>query len=62
MYRASCNHIRTNDGGEEEASSQIAMFGMDFLRTALKQDLRTQGENCVFTGGTAWSSIPYLRS
>ena len=54
-----CNYLRTNDGGKEEASSQTAMFGMDFLRTALKQDSGTQGENCaaLFPGHSHFLSL-----
>ena len=35
------------------------MFGMDFLRTALKQDSGTQGENCaaLFPGHSHFLSL-----
>ena len=37
-------YFRAASAVDEETSCQAAMFGMDFLHTALKQDLGTHGE------------------
>ena len=42
-------YCRADSAVDEATSSQAAMFGMDFLHTALKQDFGTQGELKVAT-------------